>query len=132
MTTPLIPDFIIDMYENEMRKFAINLIDIIANKKKLDKGELYSLVEKGTGFKLDLVSENKELIKIVKVKPRKLPSDEERCIARTLRNGIYCRCTFHKTNSKGFCKRHNAKPSKFGTINDPDLTPHDKRYNKIY
>ena len=132
MTTPLIPDFIIDLYENEMRKFAINVIDVIASRKKIDKEELYKIVEKGTGFDLKIVPESTETIKIVKIKPRKLPDAEERCIARTYKNGIYCRCTFHRSKGKDFCKRHNLKPLKFGTIDDPDITPDDKKYHKIY
>ena len=135
MTTPLIPDFVIGMFENEIRGIIHQVIGIAAEQ-GLDQEKLTKLVEKRIGLSLKLVTEDTEVVKIIRVKPRKIPSNNERCTARILKNGILCQCSFHQFEMENVCKKHMRRPSKWGLTTDPPIpTPADnplKQYTKIY
>lgn len=111
MTTPIIPDFIFNLYHNEIVKVVHRVVDCISEEYKLDKTKVLSLVEKNIETKMKLVSEDQEVIKIMKKKPRDLPEDCERCIANIRGgDGVVRRCTLRFCESEEkLCKRHFDK-----------------------
>lgn len=135
MTTPLIPDFVIAMFENEIRGIIQQVIGI-AVEQGAQHDTLTKLVEKRIGMSLKVVTEDKELVKIMRVKPRKVPCIKERCTARIVKNGVLCQCSFHQFEMETVCKKHMKRPTKWGLITDPPIpTPADnplKQYTKIY
>jgi len=137
MTTPLIPDFVINMFENEIRGIIKQVIDVGVEHFGVDENEFKKRVEKKVGMKLTLVTEDTEIVRILKTKPRKLPADEDRCLARVLKCGMYDRCKFHKhEDNDHVCKKH-MKCTKYGLIIDQETSapPGDnplKKYSKIY
>ena len=128
----MIPDFIIDMFENEIRKVTNDVLEAVASKFKLDISLVKTYVEKHIQMNLQIVPDTYETIKITKIKPRPLPDDAVRCIARVKKTGIICQCTFQCiTGNKHLCSRHTNKML-YGTINDPPVEEKRRRYTKLY
>lgn len=133
MTTPMIPDFIIDMFENEIRKVMNDALTVVAKEYNLDLQQIRRKVEKKIEMKLEIVPDTYETVKITKLKPRKIPDPESRCLARVKKDNIICQCSFQAADGAGkqFCTRHLTK-MRYGTINDPPIKETRKRYTKVY
>jgi hypothetical protein len=161
MTAVAIPDFIMNMYENECRKLVHQVVHIISNRFELNADKVRKCVERELDVKLQLVPECTETVKITRVKPRKLPDDEVRCIARIHRNDAYERCPFHvfvpkaskpkknqvmtksevtaimattenNTLTNCFCKHHMTKSLRWGVIHDPEPPLPIIKHHNVY
>lgn len=117
MTTPCIPDFILLLFQNEIKKINLIFLENICKEYNIDFNEAKNKF-KDINFELT----NIEQIKIVK-KQKEHPS-EIRCIARVYKQKDLevIQCTRRKGIDCNFCKRHNdmylEKRLKYGTIND--------------
>lgn len=135
-TTPIIPDFIFELFQNEIKKINMLFLKKICEHYHINFEEAKMYVEKDLKFSLEL--SNMEQIKIVK--KQKLLDPEERCIARVYNNKemhVY-QCTRKKYDCD-FCKRHkkmNDKDGlKHGTIKDSlpgELIPKELKKLKKY
>jgi hypothetical protein len=109
---------------------------MISREFSIDEELMKKKVQKHIGMRLQIVKEDQEIIKIIKLKPRKSPDDTQRCQARVAKHGAIEQCSFHKLSKCDFCKRHQNGHSKFGVVGDPEpeLPSHNplKKYNKIY
>lgn len=121
MTTPLIPDYIATLFDNEIMKIQEDIIDKICKQYKLDKTE----VCKNIGFKhIEFTECN---IKIIKCHATNYGTkkDEPKCIARIYNHteNILYQCKRSQKAGGHFCKthshQHQTKSLKWGTINDP-------------
>lgn len=135
MTTPLIPDFIVSLYQNEVNAIVKRVLKQVVKKYQLPEDEVLGLAFQ----KLQIIPETEEKIRIIKSKPRKLLESNERCMARVkATDGTYSQCKFRFKDAEcKFCKRHQTKPSKYGSINDnqDDLFEQPtmvRRIRKIY
>ena len=139
MTTPFIPDFIFNMFKQEVSSIIDQALHIVANDHKLDLNKLKNRVKECLDLNIELVDDSKEKIKIIRTKPRKVPEDEDRCQARVnhKEKGLV-QCAFKHTEGCDFCKRHANKELKFGTISAPidNLSKNDliasRKIKKIY
>jgi hypothetical protein len=137
MTTPLIPDFIVRMFENELRKIIGDIISYVSKEFGIDADILRKQVHRHVGIGIHVVKEDEEVVKIVKLKPRKAPDDVFRCKALIMKNGDVQQCMLQKQTKCDFCKRHRTCPSKYGVIGDPSNVPIPgenplQKYYKIY
>lgn len=133
----MLPDFVIGLFENEIRRVLKEVIDVGVDKFKLSREAYEAAIEQKIGMGLQLVTENEEIVKITRNKPRAIPPDNERCKARILKHGLYCQCMFRKVSKSMFCARHTNTPSKHGIITQAEPRPPPasnplKKHNKIY
>ena len=133
----MIPDFIIGLYENEIRKVVEKAIDAIVDKFGLDADLVRKTVEARIEMSLELVPEETETFKVVKKTPTKsLPDAQNRCIA-LLSTGCQCTIRHHSCADNRLCARHARlmemdESLKFGTVNDPKLASRSKKKLNIY
>lgn len=144
MTTPMIPDFIFKLYQEEVLKVVDQAIKAISEHHDIDVSKLKKTVEKHAGISFTIIPDDVEKIRILKLKPRKLPDDSERCISLVKTpEGVITRCKFRVEDGCDHhcCKRHGKKPSKYGVIEEAiaDHKPNAvkekkliKRIQKIY
>ena len=117
MTTSMIPDYVLALYENEIRKVVQKVLKNISEEFNIDIKEL----EKSAASEvtLKLISEDFESVTITrKNKVKKLVENEKRCVARIKKNGLYMQCT-RESKDDMMCKMHSTKKLLHGTINDP-------------
>lgn len=118
MTTPVIPEFILQLFSDEIRKILELAVDAIVESTGNDKAAIMKLLEGKRILAPRVVKHEEEVFRIVRQKPRnKLPEDEHRCQARVCKQHIFQQCAFSKKEGD-FCKRHH-KHLKHGTVNDP-------------
>jgi flagellar basal body P-ring protein FlgI len=115
MTSPMIPEVILDLFQNE-----INRIVKIAIKKICDEYDIdFEEATKIADIKLDLTLDNLHISK--KQNPKILI--KERCQARMLRNIGIQQCSRSKCDDTEFCKLHFKSfkngTLKYGKITDP-------------
>lgn len=115
MTTPMIPDYIITLYENEIRKVVRSVLTVVSEDYNLNLKELEA--KASNIIRLELIPEEFENISITKKKGNIKIDDANRCIARMKKNGIFVQCT-RTGKPNQMCKTHSKKHA-FGTINDP-------------
>jgi len=119
MTTPIIPDFILDLFKDEIKKINLVLLEEMCKIYNIDIDDAKLKLQDSLNINFKL--KNNEKIKILK--KRKDTPSEERCIARLFRKSeliiLQCNC---KKKEGDFCKRHlkmeNERRLKYGTIND--------------
>lgn len=132
MTTPMIPDYILRLYENEIRAIVKKTNLAISEKYNLNVEDLNTLTEEKIGLKLEIIPEEVEVVKITRIKNRKICEPIERCIARVKSNGIFCQCKFRFKDDK-LCNKHGKCANlKFGTIQDPLPEEPFRRKKSIY
>lgn len=130
MTTPMIPEFILTLYENEVRAIVKKVNVAISKEYNLNVIDLNNLVEEKVGLKLAIIPEEFENIKIVKKKCKNI-DPEIRCIARIKKDGLFCQCSAKFKEDK-ICGKHLKSKMIYGTINDPLPEEKFKRKTKIY
>ena len=117
MTAPMIPDYILTLYENEIRKVVKKCIVRISEENDLNVASLESQI--ADIISLEIVSEDFEKVTITKkIARKKIVSDEERCVARVKRTGVFSQCTRCSASSSMLCKIHTKK-TPWGQITDP-------------
>lgn len=135
MTTPLIPDFIADLFKVEIQKIQENVIRQICDVYELDFEEVTSQI----GFqpiKFEYTN-----VKISKKSTRDYGSNKptEKCIARvfSIQKSQLYQCKRSRLGGCMYCKTHlemsKRDTLKLGTINDPvpkniNITQHKKIY----
>lgn len=121
MTTPLVPDFILQLFQDEVHKINSVVVQKMCQMYNIDYDDAVTKLAKEAAIKLTL--SNNEKIKLVK--KQKEPDAKQRCHARVFRKKDLevFQCT-RKTPAEGacFCKRHQKMNDegrlKYGTIND--------------
>lgn len=133
MTTPLIPDFVVKMFENEVAQVVKSALKAVADTKGHDMEELEAIVQKNLDLSLKLIPPSEEIVKVIKVKPRRIPQDSERCCANVMSKGIISRCKFSRADNITFCRRHSST-QKYGVFGDTPPQPVNKlkKYQNIF
>jgi hypothetical protein len=121
MTTPLVPDFILQLFQDEVHKINSVVVQKMCTIYKIDYEDAVAKLADEAAIKLTL--SNNQKIKLVK--KQKEADPKHRCQARVFRKKDLevLQCT-RKTPAEGacFCKRHQKMHDegrlKYGTIND--------------
>lgn len=119
MTTTLIPDFIVRLFEAEIFKINKRIIEYVCAKYNLNTNEVIEDVKKNMNITLNVIPEH---IKITKIRDYGVnTTEEERCIGRVYHksNNEYVRCIRRGLPGCNKCKTHLNK-CVYGTINDPE------------
>lgn len=121
MTTPIIPDYVLQVLEAEMASISWVVIEKLCTFYNLDKNDVQSKLKDFMFTKLDI--ETNELIRIVRCKPRHEKPSEERCKAYVGTVLDMKQCKNSKCFGFHFCKTHQKKfdagTLKFGHMNIP-------------
>jgi hypothetical protein len=119
MTTPIIPESIIQLFANEINKINEKVVKLISNKYKLNEDELNELVRKE--LNLTIIPEKEQKFKLVKAKVNgKNTNIEDRCEGRVYHKDTheYKQCIRRKkVDCDLYCKTHYKKLP-FGNIKD--------------
>lgn len=124
MTTPLIPDFVLSLFQNEIIRINSDLLKKTCDIYNIDFEDAKNKLKK----ELHITFQIKQNEKIAIVKKQKIVEPAERCIARVFRKKDIevLQCTRRKKDCD-FCKRHetmfNEKRLKYGTIHEE--IPHE-------
>lgn len=118
MTAPMIPDYVLTLYENEIRKIVKKCIARISEENSLSAADLENQV--ADIISLKIVSEDFEKVTITKKIAKKVVSDENRCVGRMKRQGVFAQCTRCGKDVDGelLCKSHTKK-TPWGKVTDP-------------
>ena len=122
MTTPVVPDFILGLFQNEINKINTELLQKVCKIYEIDFEDVTKKLK--DEFKVNLVLNKDERVKIVKTRPELQPCD--RCIARLFKRSDLdlVQCTLRHYPDQSFCKRHQIMHDngtlKYGTINDEE------------
>jgi hypothetical protein len=135
MTTPIIPEFVLKLFENEINKIVQGEIKRVCNHYALS----YEDVTKKLG-RVSITSTETPGFRLMK-KNEKFAPDEQRCCARMLHDLEVKQCSRSKTQAD-MCTMHNNMRKnnrlRYGTIHDPlpdELRPevlNEKRKKSIY
>lgn len=117
----MIPDYVLTLYENEIRKIVKKCIARISDENNLSAADLENQV--ADIISLKIVSEDFEKVTITKKIAKKTVPEEDRCVARMKRQGVFAQCTrcgTCKEDAEGavLCKIHTKK-TPWGKITDP-------------
>ena len=128
MTSPIIPDFILKMFEKEVTKINLLIIEKICNHYELDIHDVKQQLSNDLNINFDIINDNIEQIKVVKKHNSKPDTDNidktSLCIARVFIQSDLkvIECSRHKVDGNEFCKLHlklhQSNTLKYGTIND--------------
>jgi hypothetical protein len=109
MTTPIIPESIIQLFANEINKINEKVVKLISNKYKLNEDELNELVRKE--LNLTIIPEEEQKYKLVKAKVNgKNTKLEDRCEGKVYdkEKQEYRQCIRRK-KIDCYCKTHSKK-----------------------
>ena len=136
MTTPILPEFVLRLFQNEVSKIVHVEIKKVCELYKLDYEEVL-----GKLGQVELETTDHPGFRIMK-KNEKVAPKEVRCIARMLHDLEVKQCTRKHCEGSSLCKRHHSMHKdnrlKYGTVNDPlpdELRPevlNEKKKNTIY
>ena len=118
----MIPEYIIKLYEDEVRKTAFEMAVAILKNMNI---EVDDDIKNKLNLKLKLVSEYDEFIKITKTR-RNIP--EKRCEARMSRKGVLVQCMRSYKGDDKKCSAHQ-KNNIHGTIHDTYPAEPNRRKN---
>jgi hypothetical protein len=124
MTTPLLPDFILKLFQDEVKKIALVFIKKLCDIFDLDVEDAKKKL--GDAMDIEFVFTDNPHLKIVKKQKEIDPS--ERCIAKVYnkdRLGIR-QCTRRRKDEEcRLCKKHmnmlQERKLKYGTIEDEEI-----------
>jgi hypothetical protein len=136
MTTPIIPEFILRLFQDEVNKIVQAEIDKVCDLYHLNKEEVKQKLGHTT-----IKSTDHPGFRIIKKNESIAPKDD-RCHARMLHDLEVKQCTRHKAEGSDLCTKHITMKSKnrlkYGTIDDPlpdELRPeilNEKKKHTIY
>ena len=63
MTTPIIPEFIVELFANEIYKINLRIVDIICSKYNLNVDDVKQTLEKDLNISFTINTDNIKLIK---------------------------------------------------------------------
>jgi len=121
MTTPLIPDFILKLFQDEIRKVTSLMLEKFCQVFEIDLDEAKARLKNELNIELELTAN--PYIKIIKKQKQLEPS--ERCIANVFHKERLelCQCSRRKLfDDSKMCKRHHRMWAddrlQHGTIED--------------
>lgn len=132
MTAPIIPEFILQLFQNEVNEIVRKQVSKVCEMYKLDLDE----VQNRLGL-IELECTETPGFRLMKKKESFAPP-EERCTARMLHDLEIKQCSKRKFGDTHLCRKHGGMNLKYGTIHDPlpdELRPevlNQKKKNKIY
>jgi hypothetical protein len=131
MTCPLIPHFIFKMFEKEVVKINITIIEKICRLYNLDIDEVKSQLTQDININFNIIDENIEQVKIIKKHVNNKTDNEQEiekekilCDARIYNASdlVVKQCSRSRMKDCNFCKLHQRLHEegnlKYGTIND--------------
>ena len=133
MTTPIVPDFILLLFQNEINNITTKVLEKVCTLYKLDIEEVKKRLKEEA--KVDLAITRNEKIKVVKTQAELAPV--ERCIARVFNRQELClmQCTRRHGKDYPCCKKHQSMMDKgnlkHGTINEQIPTSFVERMAKM-
>lgn len=143
MTSPIVPDFILKLFEKEVSKINLIIVEKICELYKLDIDDVKTKIKKELNINFDVISDEIEEIKIVKKhKPKQEVSENNNtdlCIARIFLSSQLKvkQCSRHKLDGQEFCTLHHKlnqeNKLKYGTIKEkkPDEISTEKLKRKV-
>lgn len=140
MTSVIIPEFVLQMFEKEVTKINLNIIKILCEEYHLDEDDVKQKLQDKININFNIIHEDIEQIKIVKKHEQKSKqSSEEQCDARVyLQNDLVVKqCSRPRLPECNLCKIHQKLKDegklKYGTIHDekPECISTEKLNAKI-
>lgn len=135
MTTPCVPDFILNLFQNEIRKINLQMLEKFCKVFNVDIEDAKIKLKDQLNIVFEPVKN--EIVTIVK-KQKEIDPDK-RCNARVLRKYEMGQCSRKKIEDCIFCKKHqkmnDAGKLKYSTIDSPvpkdikDKLENRKKYN---
>ena len=131
MTTPIIPEFIVELFANEIYKINLRIVDIICSKYNLNVDDVKQTLEKDLNISFTINTDNIKLIK--KNKYGSNTTKENRCEGRVYHkdDNEYVQCSRKRYENTSYCKTHNYKQP-YGSINHPEPELKEKKKQTIY
>ena len=128
MTTATVPEFIANLFENEIKKVVASVTKTISDKYNIKESDIAELLDKKLGLNLVMVPEESESFKVIrKKKEKKVKPDKLCCEARIYRNGMYTQCTRYQRVGD-LCNAHDGKEKLvYGRVEDPVPLPKGKK-----
>jgi hypothetical protein len=111
MTTP---EFILDLFTDEIQRIQIDLLQKVADKYNLDH---LTLISEFIPNKINIISNNQVRITIKKVQETKKIEDNNKCMARVWNRGKGGQCSKKKLENCDYCTIH-TKNRKHGRIDE--------------
>ncbi len=140
MTCPLIPDFVLKMFEKEITNINLKIVQKICELYNLDEQDVKEKLAKDININFSIVSEDIEQVKIVKKHTKKNDNKDDLCVARVyIPNELFVKqCSRPKCGDDNmFCKLHQRLNQegklKYGTIfeDKPDEISTEKLKLKV-
>ncbi len=126
MTCPIVPEFILKLFEKEISNIVERCVSKICDSYELNSDDVKQLLSKEMNMSFDIVSEEIEQIKIVKKNNKHEKDANTLCEARIFiaSDLIVKQCSRSRLNDQcRFCKTHQKQfetnTLKWGTIHDP-------------
>jgi hypothetical protein len=119
MTAPVVPDFVLNLFKNEIKKINLIIIENLCKIYKIDIDDAKLKLEDSLNMNFELNKNDKLQFT---TKQKELPV-EDRCIARLFykKQLEVTQCSRRKKNCE-FCKKHDKMNIegrlKYGTINE--------------
>lgn len=136
MTTPIIPEFVLKLFQDEVNKIVQSEIKRLCELYKID----YEEAKKKLGS-VELKTTEHPGFRLFK-KNEKIVEKDERCMARMLHDLEVKQCSRHRNEGCELCGMHSKMKSKgrlkYGLVTDPlpdELRPevlNEKKLTKIY
>lgn len=136
MTTPILPEFILKLFQNEVNNIVQTEIKKVCELYQLNFDEVIQKLGH-----IEIKTTEHPGFQIIK-KKKNIVSKEKRCLARLLCDLEIKQCSKPKIEDCDFCGLHmrlnEENKLKYGKINDPlpdELRPeilNEKKLNKIY
>ena len=109
------PNFIFNLFENEIIRIQTELLEKVAAKYEMDKD---ALIQEFIGGVTLVPSSKINIVVHKQLNPRTPPKEDERCRARVWNRGRGGQCTRSRIDSCKYCYQH-ATQRKLGTIDEP-------------
>jgi len=126
MTCPLVPEFILKLFEQQISNIVEQCVVKICDEYALDNNDVKRLLTREMNMSFSIVNEDIEQIKIVKKNNKHEKDSIAVCEARIFiaSDLIVKQCSRSKLNDQcRFCKTHqkqfDSNTLKWGTIHDP-------------
>jgi hypothetical protein len=108
MTTVIVPDFIVGLFQTEISIIILQVLNTVSDKFSIPLHELKHAVE-FEDKSINIISEDTEQIRITRRKAKKVLDPDARCQGIVKKDGVIKQCSFcHNTTSK-YCTRHENK-----------------------
>lgn len=122
MTTPLVPDFIVKLFEKEITAINYKILETICSTYSIDFGQAKETLKNKLNINLDIITNDICKMKITKKRSYgKKTLTENRCIGRVyhILNNDFAQCIRKKQDGCNTCKTHSQR-CPYGTIHDPE------------